>query len=111
MADVNPLPPTDENRPQTLGGAASKRAIRTFLQQLAIDVLVAVALLLLPVVSDAHAFDDFDWPVLLFSLAKTAVVTALSFAMRYFKVLPRRFNPRPPERSPHPGRLPGVGVF
>lgn len=68
---------------------ATKRAWRTFLQQLAFDVAAALIILLLPIFSTATGFSDFDWMVILFSVSKTLVVTVLSFLMRYFKISPR----------------------
>ena len=61
---------------------ARNRALRTFLQGLASDVLAAVILLVLPVFTNAQGWQDVDWKILGFLLAKTVVVTALSYVMR-----------------------------
>lgn len=63
---------------------AKNRALRTFAQGLAADVLAAVILLVLPVFSNAQGWQDIDWKVLGFLLAKTVVVTGLSFVMRQY---------------------------
>jgi hypothetical protein len=58
------------------------RALRTFLVGLATDVLAAVVLLLAPIVSSAQSWGDFQWSVMGFMLAKTAVSTAFSYLLR-----------------------------
>lgn len=63
---------------------ARNRALRTFVQGLATDVLAALVLLLLPVVTAAEGWGDFEWSVLGFLVAKTVVVTALSYVMRQY---------------------------
>lgn len=61
---------------------ARNRALRTFVQGLATDVLAAVVLLLLPIVTAAEGWGDFEWNIIGFLLAKTVVVTGLSYVMR-----------------------------
>lgn len=84
MINNNPVPssagtPTD----------ARNRAVRTFVQGLATDVLVAVVLLLWPAISDAKSLDDFNWSILWFSLGKTVVITGISYVMRALGVSPQ----------------------
>lgn len=77
---------------------ARNRALRTALQQLAFDVAAAVVLLLLPVVTAADGWGDFEWALLGFSLVKTIVATVLAYAMRVWLDPSRRFRtPLPPE--------------
>lgn len=57
---------------------ARNRALRTFLQGLAVDVLLAVCL----VAYDALQSDAPDWRLLLLTLLKTALMTAASYVMR-----------------------------
>lgn len=61
---------------------ARNRAARTFLQGLAADLVAALILLLLPIVTSASGWGDFEWGVLLFLVAKTVVVTVFSYVMR-----------------------------
>lgn len=61
---------------------ARNRALRTFLQGLVADVAAALLLLLLPIVTAANGWGDFEWQILGFLVAKTIVVTGLSYAMR-----------------------------
>lgn len=65
---------------------ARNRALRTFLQGLAMDVLAALVLLLFPVVSGANDWSSFDWQILGFLAAKTVLVTLLSYVMRFFSI-------------------------
>ncbi len=94
---------------------ARNRALRTFLQGLASDVLAAVILLVLPVFTNAQGWQDVDWKILGFLLAKTVVVTALSYVMRTWldkrpdALLPP-VNPGAPAdpACPHPPPLSGT---
>lgn len=61
---------------------ARNRALRTCLQALAYDLVAALILLLLPIVTAANGWGDFEWQVLGFLVAKTAVVTVFSYVMR-----------------------------
>lgn len=87
---------------------ARNRALRTFIQGLAADVIAAVVLLVLPVFSNATGWQDIDWKVLGFLLAKTVAVTALSFVMRQYldpSGLPTPLPPsdpgEPDDATPH----------
>lgn len=61
---------------------ARNRALRTFLQGLAADLVAALILLLIPIVTAANAWGDFEWSVLGFLVAKTGVLTLFSYLMR-----------------------------
>lgn len=74
---------------------AQNRALRTFLQGLATDVVAAVIMLLLPVLTHANGWGDFEWSVMGFLLLKTILVTGMSYAMRQWL-----------DRSPIPTPLP-----
>ena len=49
---------------------ASNRALRTFLQGLGYAVLAAVVMVLYPVVTGAHGWGDFNWPLIGFALTQ-----------------------------------------
>lgn len=68
---------------------ARNRAVRTFVQNLLIDVLVAIVLFLWPLVSSAQSLADFDWPVLIFSFVKTIIATIVAYLMRVLGVSPQ----------------------
>ncbi len=59
---------------------ARNRALRTFLQGLALDALLAVCL----VVYDALQATTIDWRLLAVTAAKTALMTAVAYVMRRF---------------------------
>jgi hypothetical protein len=61
---------------------AQQRAARTLVQGLLFDVLAALILVVFTAVSKANAWGDLEWTVLAFSVAKTTVVSALSYLMR-----------------------------
>lgn len=63
---------------------ARNRALRTFVQGLASDVIAAVVLLVLPVFTSATGWQNIDWKILSFLIAKTIVVTGLSYVMRQY---------------------------
>lgn len=86
-ADGNYIP--QRALPPTKTADAKNRAFRTFLVSIGFDVAVAVALLLLPIFQTAAGWSDFDWTLLTFSIFKTVVISALSFFLRYFKVVPK----------------------
>jgi hypothetical protein len=70
---------------------ARNRALRTFVQGLVVDVAAALIILFLPVITEAQAPGDLDWPVLGFLAAKTVVATALAYVMRAY-IDPYRAN-------------------
>lgn len=75
---------------------ARNRALRTFLQGLAIDLMAACVLLLLPLFTAAQDWSDIDWRILGFLLAKTVSVTGMSYVMRVFLDPSRLPTPLPP---------------
>jgi hypothetical protein len=58
---------------------ARQRALRTLVQQLLLDVLLAVAL----TVSDVVGSAGFQWRLLGLAVAKTALATAASYLARH----------------------------
>lgn len=87
---------------------ARNRALRTFLQGLAIDVGVALAVLLWTIFSEANSWGDLEWSIILFSILKTILTAIASFVMRRFvdrsgsTALPPT-DPGVPAESPNPG--------
>ena len=95
----------------TLTIDARNRALRTFMVNIAADIGVATTLVLVNAFSSANGWGDFDWNIILFTLAKTGVVTTGSFVLRRFldgSSLPTPLppaNPGPPaENHPLNGR-------
>lgn len=84
---------------------ATNRGWRTFLQGLAIDVAVGVALVLVTVFNGADGWGDIQWAILGFSLAKSVVQAVAAFVMRRFldeSSVPTPLPPNPPgEPSDH----------
>ena len=80
---------------------ASNRALRTFLQGLGYAVLAAVVMVLYPVVTGAHSWGDFNWPLIGFALTQAVGTAVLSYLMR--KVLDPSGIPTPlPPADPGP---------
>jgi uncharacterized membrane protein YcjF (UPF0283 family) len=85
---------------------AKNRAFRTFLQGLAIDLLVALAMLLATVFIAANSWSELEWYTILFSVGKTIVMTVAAFIMRRFVDQPGSIAlpPNPPgQPSDRPG--------
>ena len=61
---------------------ARNRAFRTLLQGLAFDVAAALVIVLYTAFSNASGWGDIQWALLGFTLAKTFVVSGLSYLMR-----------------------------
>lgn len=76
---------------------ARNRALRTFLQGLALDVLLAVAL----VVADATRSDEPDYRLLAAALVRTVLQAGASYVMRRVLDPSRVPTPQPP-RDPGP---------
>jgi hypothetical protein len=57
---------------------AGSRALRTLAQNLLVDIVLAVVVVILPLVSG----DAVNWGLVVASAAKTALVTALAFVHR-----------------------------
>lgn len=75
-------PPVTRSERHALRADAKNRAWRTLLQGLATDVLVALAAVLLAWLPDADITSGEAWTVIGVTLAKTALTTAASWAMR-----------------------------
>jgi hypothetical protein len=86
----------------TLTQDAKNRALRSFLQGLAIDVVVAIALVLASSFGDADGWGDLQWQILSFTLAKTAVQSIASFLMRRFVDVALPPTPQPAPATPDP---------
>lgn len=87
---------------------ARNRALRTFLQGLAADLVAALILLLLPIVTAATGWGDFEWQVLGFLVAKTGVVTLFSYVMRTWLDRSALPTPLPPSDPGEPDAAPGA---
>jgi hypothetical protein len=81
---------------------AKNRSWRTALQGLAIDVLVGVVLVIGAAFAGANGWSDFQWAILGFSVAKSAVQAAVAFVMRRFLDLSSIPTPLPPSPQPEP---------
>jgi hypothetical protein len=92
--------------PTPLTTDARNRALRTLLQGLATDVVAALILLLLPVVTAANGWGDFEWRVLGFLVCKTVAVTVLSYVMRQYLDTSALPTPLPPSDTALPMPLP-----
>lgn len=63
-------------------GDARNRAFRTLIQGLAFDVAAALCIVLYTAFSAAQGWGDLEWALLGFTVAKTFVVSGLSYLMR-----------------------------
>lgn len=86
---------------------ARNRALRTFLQGLALDVLVAVCL----VVYDAVQTEHPDYRLLLATVIKTGMATAASYVMRRFMDRSKVPTPLPPGDPGEPDNDAGEGEW
>lgn len=86
--------------PTTLNQDARNRALRTFLQGLAIDLAVAVAALVLANVDKIT--DEQGLRLFAIGLAKTVVTTIASYVMRRFLDASSIPTPLPPAPVPAP---------
>lgn len=85
-----------------LGLDASNRAVRSFIQGLAIDVAVAVAMWAVTVVNDAAEWGDVQWAIVGFTLAKTLVQSVAAYVMRRYLDPSKVPTPLPPEPPGEP---------
>lgn len=81
---------------------ASNRSVRTFLQGLAIDIAVGIALVLATFFVDKNSWGDIEWAILTFSLAKSAVQALAAYIMRLWLDPSRVPTPLPPDPVPEP---------
>lgn len=72
---------------------ARLRALRTFIQGLLFDLLVAAVVFLYPVVTNATTLGEVQWAVVGTSLLKTVAITILSYLMRALKIAPSTQRP------------------
>lgn len=79
---------------------ARNRALRTFLQGLGLDVLVAVAMVIATVTTSADAWQG--WAVVGVSLARSVAQAAASYVMRRFLDPSRVPTPLPPDPPGEP---------
>ena len=89
-------------RDRQLRRDARNRALRSFLQGLAIDLAVAIALVLSAAFGDANGWSDFEWQLLGFTAAKTVVQTGTAYLMRRFLDSSRVRTPLPPAEAGEP---------
>jgi hypothetical protein len=88
---------------------AGNRALRSFIVGLAIDVGVAITLVLVNVFGAAGGWDELDWKIIGFSVAKTVVASAGSYILRRFVDASGIPTPLPPAPVPPPAD-PGAGA-
>lgn len=84
--------------PTALRVDATNRSVRTLLVGLVVDVLVALASLVTVFFVNKTGWSEFNWAVISFALAKTAVMSAGSYILRAF--LDRSSVPTPLPPSP-----------
>src|SRR5690606_33906924 len=73
------LPPSNET---ILQKDATNRAFRTFIQGFFYDLVAAIAVWVIPLISGIETWDDFEWTFIGLMLLKTVVVTFISYFMR-----------------------------
>lgn len=81
---------------------ASNRAWRTFLVGILLDVGVAIALTLTAFFATRNSWDDFEWAILTFSLAKSVVQSIGSYVLRRFVDPSSIPTPLPPTPQAQP---------
>jgi len=96
-----PRPPSKKQL-AALTEDAKNRALRTAMVGLAIDVLVGATLAVTSAFATANGWSDFQWALLGFSVAKSAVQAVGSFIMRRFLDLSSVPTPLPPAPQPMP---------
>lgn len=81
---------------------AKNRGLRVALTGLAIDVAVAIALVMSAFVLDLSSWSGVEWTVLSFTLAKSVVQAVAAFILRRFIDPSRIPTPLPPDPVPEP---------
>ena len=100
---TQPMPILGKALAPNLGQDARNRALRTFLQGLGIDLLVAVAALVLANVDSIT--DRQGLTLFAVALGKTVVTTAASYVMRRFLDGSSVPTPLPPAPVPQPNEV------
>lgn len=85
---------------EALAADAKNRALRTAVQGLAIDLGVAVLLVIGTALSTAKSWGDIQWSLIALTLAKTVVQTIVSFAMRRYSTKENALTPPAPQPEP-----------
>lgn len=78
---------------------AKNRALRSFLQGLGIDVLVAIAVTISAVFVSADGWGALEWAALSFSFAKSILQAVASYIMRRFLDSSSVPTPAPPAET------------
>lgn len=86
----------------TLTEDANNRSLRTALQGLGIDILVAVALALGAAFTTANGWGEMEWIILSYSVAKSVVQAGVAWVMRRFLDGSAIPTPLPPSPVPPP---------
>lgn len=81
---------------------SNNRSIRTLLQGLAIDVVVALALTVGTYVATRNSWDEMEWIVLSFSVFKSLVQAVAAYVMRRWLDKSSLPTPLPPDPVPEP---------
>lgn len=92
---------------------AKNRSIRTILQNLAFDILLAVTMLLLPIFTTANGWGDFEWKVMAFSVFRTVTLTIFAYVNRRLldpSPIPTVLPPDPPGEPDADHNVTGMGV-
>lgn len=81
---------------------AKNRALRTLVQGFSADLVAALAVWVIPLMTDIEAWEDFEWQVIALLVFKTLVLTLFSFLMRRFVDDSGVPTPLPPTPQPQP---------
>ena len=75
---------------------AKNRSLRTFVQGLAIDILVGAAVVLATLVGGWSSWGEVQWASLSFSLAKSVAQAVAAYIMRFWLDASKLPTPLPP---------------
>jgi hypothetical protein len=89
---------------------ANNRGVRAIWQGLSVDVLIAVALLVTNILTDANGWSDLDWKIIGFTLMKTVLMAVAAFVMRRYLDGSKVPTPLPPTPVPAPSTPAGEAV-
>jgi hypothetical protein len=79
---------------------AKNRTWRTILQGLAVDVAVAVSLVLVTLFADVGSWGEIQWTIIGFTLLKTVLMAVAAFVMRRFVDRPGSIARPPTDPGP-----------